>query len=178
MSFVAAGEAIVDLYLHVCHSLENLAMTYVNDRDQAIDLVQDVIVAMLEKELTFESPAACVSYMKQIVRGKSKNHLRKTSPIDLAESFDDVGREDDSFGVVDTKMLLHRLLVKYPAEIQDAFIAHVLDGETSNALASRLGVKPDTLRRQFTRIKKELLEKSDFISNKKLLFLILSVPFD
>jgi len=179
MSFIATGEAVAQLFLQVHRSLENLAMTYVNDRDQAIDVVQDVIVVLLEKELTFESKAACVSYMKQIVRSRSKNYLRKNSGIDLMETFDDIGDpRNEDFDVVDSKLLLRRLLQKYPPEIQDAFIAHVLDGETSHVLAERLGIKPDTLRRQFTRIKQELVKNSEIISKKTLLFLILSVPFD
>ena len=178
MSYIATGEAVTELFLRVRHALENLAMVYVNDRDQAVDLVQDVIVVMLEKELAFESPAACVSYMKQIVRSRAKNHLRKYSSVDLTESFEDIGNAGDDFNAVDAKMLLYRLLAKYPDEIQEAFIAHVLDGETSNDLAARLEVKPDTLRRQFTRIKQELIKNSEIISRKTLLFLILSVPFD
>ena len=179
MAFIATSEDVSHLFVRVYRTLENLAMTYVKDREQAIDIVQDVILIMLEKERTFESAASCVCYMKQIVRNKAKNYLRKTIEIELWESLDNISIEDiDSYDMVDSKLCLDRLLLKYPLEIREAFIRHVIDGETSGALSEQLEVKHETLRRQFSRMKQELLENSPSLSKKTLFLLLLSVPFD
>ena len=153
-------------------------MTYVGNNDQATDIVQDVIVIMLEKERTFESEASCVCYMKQIVRNRAKNYLRDNSGIDLWETMDDMNVADiDPYDLVDAKLSLQRFLLKYPLDIREAFIRHVIDGETSKDLAEQLDMSHDTLRRQFSRMKQELLQNSKKLNRTTLFLLILSVPF-
>ncbi len=178
MAFVSSSQAITQLFIRVRRALENTAMTYVRNTDQATDIVQDVIVIMLEKERTFESEASCVCYMKQIVRNKAKNYLRSNMGIDLWETMDDLNIEDiDPYDLVDAKLSLQRFLLKYPLEIREAFIRHVIDGETSKDLAEQLEINHDTLRRQFSRIKQELLQNSQKLNKTMLFLLILSVPF-
>ncbi len=176
--FVSESNAITKLFLRVRKSLENTAMTYVGNSEQATDIVQDVIVIMLEKERTFESIGSCVCYMKQIVRNRAKNLLRDNSRADLYENLDDMSIADlDPYDLVDAKLSLQRLLMKYPEHIREAFIMHVIDGETSKDLAQQLEISHDTLRRQFSRMKQELLQKSSSMDKKSLFLLILSVPF-
>ena len=180
MAFVTTGEVITQLFLRVHRTLENLALTYVNNREQAVDIVQDTVLIMLEKERTFESEASCVCYMKQIVRNQAKNFLRDNADMELWETLDDVRLEDiDQYDIVESKLTLQQLLIKYPPEIREAFIIHVIDGEPSRVLAEQLDIKHDTLRRQFTRMKQELLDTYSKKLNKKTLFLLLlSVPFE
>ncbi len=180
MPFIATGENVTQLFMRVHRALENLALTYVRNREQAIDIVQDTILIMLEKERTFESEASCVCYMKQIARNLSKNYLRKTADMELWETLDDVRIEEiDQYDIVESKLTLQRLLLKYPPEIREAFIVHVIDGEPSRVLAEQLNLKHDTLRRQFSRMKQELIDTYSSKINKKTLFLLLlSVPFD
>ena len=180
MAFTTTGEIITQLFLRVHRTLENLALTYVNNREQAIDIVQDTVLIMLEKERTFESEASCVCYMKQIVRNQAKNFLRNNADTELWETLDDVKIEDiDHYDIVESKLTLQQLLLKYPPEIREAFIIHVIDGEPSRVLAEQLNIKHDTLRRQFTRMKQELLDTYSNKMNKKTLFLLLlSVPFE
>ena len=180
MAFVTTGEVITQLFLRVHRTLENLALTYVNNREQAVDIVQDTVLIMLEKERTFESEASCVCYMKQIVRNQAKNFLRDNADMELWETLDDVRLEViDQYDIVESKLTLQQLLIKYPPEIREAFIIHVIDGEPSRVLAEQLDIKHDTLRRQFTRMKQELLDTYSKKLNKKTLFLLLlSVPFE
>lgn len=178
MPFVSDSKAITQLFLRVRKSLENTAMTYVGNSDQATDIVQDVILIMLEKERTFESVGSCVCYMKQIVRNRAKNLLRDNSRADLYDSLDDMSISDlDPYDLVDAKLSLQRLLLKYPEHIREAFIMHVIDGETSKDLAEQLQTSHDTLRRQFSRMKQELLQHSKNMDRNSLFLLILSVPF-
>ncbi len=180
MAFTTTGEIITQLFLRVHRTLENLALTYVNNREQAIDIVQDTVLIMLEKERTFESEASCVCYMKQIVRNQAKNFLRNNADTELWETLDDIKIEDiDHYDIVESKLTLQQLLLKYPPEIREAFIIHVIDGEPSRVLAEQLNIKHDTLRRQFTRMKQELLDTySNKMSKKTLFLLLLSVPFE
>ena len=70
-------------------------------------------------------------------------------------------------------MCLRSLIKDYPYSIREAFVLHLLDGVPSRILARELGIKHDTLRRQFSRIKKRLLEISPTIK-KDLLLLLMS----
>lgn len=178
MAFISSSQVISQLFIKVRRSLENTAMTYVGNSDHATDIVQDVIVIMLEKERTFESEASCVCYMKQIVRNRAKNYLRNNAGVDLWETMDDLNVEDlDPYDLVDAKLSLQRFLLKYPLDIREAFIRHVIDGETSKDLAEQLDMNHDTLRRQFSRMKQELLQNAQKINKNTLFLLILSVPF-
>lgn len=88
MAIISTKEEIVDIYLKYQKSLFHLAMTYVDTLYLAEDLVEDTIVAILEKPPVFESEASCVCYLRQIVRNKAKSMLRKKYKIEPQEDTD------------------------------------------------------------------------------------------
>jgi RNA polymerase sigma-70 factor (ECF subfamily) len=172
-------EEIAEIYLSKKKILLNIAFTYLRDEEQAVNLVANVIVTMLEKERTFPNEETCLAYMKQIVRNGAKNILRKNEEMLLWEGMDiealknEIEQNNSPYGKIEVKMCLRSLIKDYPYSIREAFVLHLLDGVPSRILARELGIKHDTLRRQFSRIKKRLLEISPTIK-KDLLLLLMS----
>lgn len=155
-------DEIAGVYLSKKKILPSIALTYLRNEEQAVDLVANVIVTMLEKERTFPNEETCLAYMKQIVRNGAKNILRKNDEMLLWEGMDietlknEIEQENNPYEIIEVKMCLRSLIKEYPYDIKEAFVRHLLDGIPSHILARELGMKHDTLRRQFSRIKKRL----------------------
>lgn len=173
-------EEIAEIYLSKKKILLNIALTYLRNEEHAVDLVANVIVTMLEKERTFPNEETCLAYMKQIVRNGAKNILRKNEEMLLWEGMDietlknEIEQENNPYEEIEVKMCLKGLINDYPYRIREAFVLHLLDGIPSHMLARDLGMKHDTLRRQFSRIKRRLLELSPTIKKDLLLLLLMS----
>lgn len=90
MAKISDKDEIVDIYLKYQKSLLRLAMTYVDRSYLAEDIVEDTIIAVLERPLEFENEASCACYMRQTVRNKSISLLRRKYQIDLLDDADDI----------------------------------------------------------------------------------------
>lgn len=180
MAEIKNPDDIATLYLAKKHILLNIAKTYLgNDKnEQAVNLVANVIVTMLEKERIFPCEEACLSYMKQIVRNSAKNSLRKSDAMLLwegldIESFADETQEEESpFDRAEASIILRKMIENYPYKIREAFVLHILDGVPSRELAEDMGIKHDTLRRQFSRMKKQLSSIAPSMRTQFLLLLL------
>ena len=179
MAKITTKDEIAYLYLKSQRALFQLALTYVDSMYLAEDLVEDAIVAVLEKSPSFESEASCVCYMRQIIRNKAISLLRKKYKIEPHED-EDIEKQliqsndfDLPYNEVEVQLLLHDLLTEYPQEIREAFIAHVIDQETIPVLAAHYGMKTDTLRKQIGRMKSRIAETIPKKDMKTFLFMLM-----
>lgn len=179
MAIISTKEEIVDIYLKYQKSLFHLAMTYVDTLYLAEDLVEDTIVAILEKSPVFESEASCVCYLRQIVRNKAKSMLRKKYKIEPQEDTDieeQLIKSNDfnlPYGEVEVQLLLLEILSEYPQNIREAFIAHIIDQETIPVLAAYYGIKADTLKKQIGRMKSRIAESIPQKDMRAFLFILM-----
>lgn len=58
--------------------LNVFAVSFVADKDEAEDIVQEVFVTIWEKELTFDNETAFKTYLYRSVRNRCMNHIRNT----------------------------------------------------------------------------------------------------
>ena len=156
-----------------------LALAYVYTVDKAEELVADAIVAVYEKSPVFACEGSCACYLRQIVRNSAIDLLRKKYVPELMDSNDidlkfakanPYGRQ---YREAEVQMLLQELLREYPAEIRQAFIAHVIDQETIPDLAKLYGINNDTLRKQIGRMKKRIAKAVPPEKMREFLFLFL-----
>lgn len=68
---------IADVYLAYKKLLFAIAQTYLQDQYEITNLVEDVIIKLLERDLVFPNEAACLAYMKTIIRNGAINLTRK-----------------------------------------------------------------------------------------------------
>lgn len=176
MGEIHKKEEIAQIFIANKALLLNIALTYMPNRESAEDIVSDAILAVLEHDLTFKSEASCVCYIKQTIRNKALNIIRRKYNMEPTEA-DDMDAQvfkmhhpDAGFRDIETHMLLRELLKDYSAKIQEAFVLYVLDDMPIPYLANQLEMKPDSLRRQFSRMQKRLQELPE---EKKLLLLML-----
>ncbi len=176
---IATKEEIADVYLKHQKALFCLALTYVDSIYVAEELVADAIIAVFERSPVFACEASCLCYLKQTVRNRAINILRRKYKIEAHEEEDiekhliNLNEYKHPFNEVEVQMLLHELLVEYPKDIRDAFIAHVIDQETIPVLAAYYGIKTDTLRKQIGRMKKRIAKSISGKDMRAFLFLII-----
>ena len=178
MTQISHPDEIATLFLAKRKILLSIARTYFNNEEQAENLVANVIVTMLEKERVFPNEEACMFYMKQIVRNAAKNILRKGDAMllwdgsDIETMTDNLQQEQDPFDTAETNIVLRQFIASYSYELREAFVFHVLDGVPSRILATEMGIKHDTLRRQFSRMKKQLSAVAPSMRKEFLLLLL------
>lgn len=94
--------------------------------------------------------------------------------MDIETLKNEMEQENNPYEKIEVKMCLRGLIKDYPYRIREAFVLHLLDEIPSHILARDLGIKHGTLRRQFSRIKRRLLELSPTIKKDLLLLLLMS----
>ncbi len=176
---ISTKEEIADVYLKNQRALFCVALTYVDSVDIAEEFVADAIVAVFEQAPTFVSEVSCLCYLKQTVRNKAINHVRKRYVIepqedgDIEKRFIEMNEYGLPFNTVEIQLLLHKLLNEYSKEIREAFIAHVIEQESIPVLASHYGIKPDTLRKHIGRIKAKISQTIPEKDMRAFLFMLM-----
>ena len=77
------------------------------------------------------------------------------------------------YNEVEMQLLIRELLQSYSKEIQEAFIAYVLDQVPVQDLAEMYGLSYEALRKQFQRIKARIAEKIPEKEMRAFLFTLL-----
>jgi RNA polymerase sigma factor (sigma-70 family) len=77
---LSVSEAAVLLHEN-WRSLHGLAVSVLNDRDEAQDAVQDVIVAIIRRGRGFEDPAAAMRYASAAVLNRCRSVLRRRGTV-------------------------------------------------------------------------------------------------
>lgn len=162
MPFTCSPEALVQLFVEEKNKFENIALSYMKDYALAFDIVQDALVAMLERERVFASRRDCVAYIKVVIRNNAVDELRKYARVQLYDNMNDISASmDEDMAYTESRLTLLRFLERYPPEMQEAFVLHVLDRVPSRLLAEEMHISHEVIRRRFSRMKRELLAQSD-----------------
>ena len=77
------------------------------------------------------------------------------------------------YNEVEMQLLIRELLQSYSKEIQEAFIAYVLDQVPVQDLAEMYGLSYEALRKQFQRIQARIAEKIPEKEKRAFLFTLL-----
>lgn len=169
---------LIEVYLSYKKLLIKLAQTYLQDPEQIYNLVADVAVTLLERRPVFVNQAACLAYMKIVVRNGALNYSRKKETIiptedpDLEAMQNKHAVEKNPYDRFEASAYLRTLMDEYGEDILNAFALHVIDDIPSNILAQQLGMNPDSLRRQFSRMKKKLESLAPSVKKEFMLLLI------
>ena len=180
---IQTGEEYQACYLKYQRLLTKAATTYYPKRqDYCVveDIVAGVFLRLLEQSPIFPNEAACVSYMLRIVHSLAVSGYCTSSellPYDI-DSLDNIPKlyrtVDSSYAILELLLLLVDALKDLPEDIRDAYIRHVVFGESIKNLAKELDIEYDALRKQFYRIRKKLLET---IPKSDILYYIVFLPY-
>lgn len=176
---ITTNEEIAQVFLQNQRTLFLIALNYSESIDTAEEIVSDTIVVALEANKSFSCEAACVGYMKAIVRNQAISRLRRKYEIEPeeGESIERYMVEHNEcnlpFREVEVQMLLQELLAEYPKEMREAFVAYVLDQEPIPRLARQYGIKADTLRKKIYRLKEQIAQTVPEKDMRAILFMLL-----
>lgn len=142
-----------------------LAVAYerTRDRDEAEDLVQNVLLQAWRKLPTLKEPKAFAGWLKVIMLNACKNWYRQAP---RAESLDAVEENEfyrqQTWTPLDAALVqqrhddLHRALSELPQQNRLPFMLHTLGQYTNEEIAEALGVSVTTVEGRVHRARKQL----------------------
>lgn len=145
--------------------LSKYAVKLTGSIDEAEDLMSDLIIAIYTKP-EFQSVQVPLAYFKTCLRNTWINkgkHNSRISSIDpeLTHTFAcDVEQYQRELEDRQTLSDLQKMLSHYSPELIDAFIKYHLEDYSLQELAARLAMKPNTLSKQFSRMRDSIREKA------------------
>lgn len=140
----------------------NLAYTYIGDRDECEDLVQDLFVSIWSRGKDELPEHEFASYMAIAVRNSCISYLRKkrpdTVPIDdylmgNHMTADTLGGEDEEKHLED---ILHEALAILPPRCREIFLMAKLHGLKYREIAGKMEISEKTVENQMTKAVKQL----------------------
>ncbi len=170
--------AFESLFKTYYNTLSHYACTYLNDLDEAEEVVQDVFVKIWEKRHAIAIESSFKSYLYQAVKNKCLNYIRNKKTqnnhltiIDMKDyeaptAFDDLHADELSDK-------LYLALEELPPKCKQIFKMSRLDGLKHKDIADRLDLKVKTIENQIGIALKFLKNQlSDYLHT--LIFLLIN----
>ena len=156
---------LIDIFAENYAMLSKFALTIVEDKIAALDVMQNVALIILSKAYDISNIKNPTAFLITCVRRASLNYLRResrtepTDPTILEETHSD---ENSYFAIdyVEWVMLLNKFLDGYAPELQNAFIKYYVDGSPLIKLANELNMTPNALTQQFKRMRERIAARS------------------
>jgi RNA polymerase sigma-70 factor (ECF subfamily) len=141
----------------------NTSLRIVNNRSDAEDVLQDAFSSAFQYLGDFDYSSTFGAWLKRIVVNRSIDMLRrrKALVVDIdelekyAEPDEDTGDEDTSKWKVEQ---VKRSVSVLPTGYRTVLTLHLFEGYDYEEIATIMGVTPTTVRTQYHRARKKLLE--------------------
>ncbi|MGI6664751.1 MAG: RNA polymerase sigma factor [Christensenellaceae bacterium] len=152
------------------------AVMYMGNVNDAMDLVQELAVVVLEKiEIEYVDKNEIKNERAFLIRCLYYAALNKKRKKEIAVEKDLLHHLippelDDEIESMEMVEWAKKELNKHPQEIREAFLRHTLHGFTIKELADELGIQPGALRKRFERIRKVMAK--NYLLTLMLLFLL------
>jgi RNA polymerase sigma-70 factor (ECF subfamily) len=161
-----AGEstALDELFRRYYVDLCRTALRFVNDEQEAEDIVQNLFVALWEKRAGQQEDLGSVGpYLRRAVRNRSLNFLRdrKRIPIDdgdIPETLAAKDLADDGLAQDELRDRIHNAIDALPERCRLVFVMSKLEEMTHKEIAGALEISPKTVENQMTRAYRFLRE--------------------
>lgn len=148
------------------HHLALSAFRYLNDYDQAKDIVQDVFVKVWQNFEQVRQMSDLKGYLYQAVRNSSMNFLkhvkvREKYVVDFEKSgFSATKSHEDSLTEEDTKIRVHQAVNKLPDHWREAFVHSKYDNLKYHEIACEMNISQKTVEKYISKalhfLRKEL----------------------
>lgn len=154
-------EGYHELFRLFYQSLVVFAMKYVNERAEAEDVVQDLFVALWEKEEKFLSFASFRTFLYNSVRNICLNRIKhkkvEEKYIAYKQAHPDEFDEDE---LIEEEVWRHLFLTidELPSRCREIFLLH-LDGKKSEEIAEQLHIALQTVKTQKKKAIRYIREK-------------------
>jgi RNA polymerase sigma-70 factor, ECF subfamily len=154
-------------------ALGRFAAGYINDRESAEEIVQDVFVNLWQKRDSIDSNKPVKSYLYTSVKNRCLNYIRdnkkfRSQYLDIEAELEIPVKERDYFSEAYTEQKVKQALEKLPEKCREVFELNRFEGLKYQQLADKLGISVKTVEAQMSKALKILREEL-----KDLILLIL-----
>ena len=154
-----AGEApaLDELFRRHYADLCRVALRFVNNEQEAEDIVQELFVSIWEKRATQREDLSAVgSYLRRATRNRSLNYLRdrKRIPVDDGEVPVTIATPDHADGALEQEELrgqIHGAIDALPERCRLVFVMSKIEDMSHKEIAGALDISPKTVENQMTR---------------------------
>ncbi len=149
------------LYNRCASKLLGVCYRYVQNREEAEDVMQDGFIKIFNNIRKFRKESSLETWMTRIMVNTALNHLKSTKKFkmesDLEVIFNDEGNSTQQFNQIDTNILM-KCIQDMPDGYRVVLNMYAIEGYSHKEISETLGINESTSRSQFTRAK-ALLEK-------------------
>lgn len=161
-----AGEssALDELFRRHYVDLCRTALRFVNNEQEAEDIVQNLFVALWEKRTgQGDEPGSVAAYLRRAVRNRSLNYLRdrKRIPIDdtdIPETLAAKELADDELTQDELRDRIHKAIDTLPERCRLVFVMSKVEEMSHKEIAEAMEISPKTVENQMTRAYRFLRE--------------------
>ncbi len=142
----------------------NYALQYVEDRDTAQEICQQVFIRLWEKRAEMDPQQSIKSYLFTAVRNRCLNYIRdnkkyRSSILDLDCGDFDLAGEEDHFALEDLQQRVDKALNELPEKCRQVFEMSRFQGLKYREIAEELDISQKTVEAHMSKAMKMLREK-------------------
>lgn len=158
-----AGKAFYQrqLYEKFQAKMLGVCIRYVNNKDEAQDILQDGFIQIFNKIDTFRGNGSLEGWIRKIMVNTALQHLRKNKSMNHQESLDGLEEkiESQTFTIesIEAKDIL-KFIRELPEGYRTVFNMYAIEGYSHKEIAEQLNISVNTSFSQFSRAK-SLLQK-------------------
>lgn len=159
---VGEATALDELFRRYYIDLCQVALRFVNNEQEAEDIVQELFVSIWEKRESQRDDLGSVkAYLRRAARNRSLNYLRdrKRIPVDDVEVPITIAALEQADGALEQSELrekIHGAIDALPERCRLVFVMSKMEDMSHKEIASALNISPKTVENQMTRAYKYL----------------------
>ena len=159
-----------ELFERYCDQMFVLCLRYVNDHQEAKDLLQDSFITVFEKINSYQEKGSFEGWMKRIFINNCLMYCRKkkkNQTFSIIEDINVIQEENDWKSPIPLQDLL-RLIQSLPEGYRNVFNLYVLDNYKHPEIAEILGISENTSKSQLSRARKllqKMIEQEKIMNN-------------
>jgi RNA polymerase sigma-70 factor (ECF subfamily) len=144
------------LYRQFSKAMYNLAYRFMNNREDAEDMLQEAFIDCFRNIRSYRSESTFGQWLKRILINKCINHLRKKK-VDLLyfENVPDTPEEKLSESILDTSAIFTGIEM-LPDGYRIILTLHLLEGYSHSDIAGLLAITESTSISQYSRARRRL----------------------
>ena len=131
--------SVEEIYRRHAHMVLRRARTILGDRNEALDVTQQIFLALLDHSASFDGRSAVTTWLYRVTTNTCLNRLRdgqnRARLVQQMLAPDVLPRQRDASAWVMARQLLDRM----PDELAQVTIYHAIDGMTQAEIAAVLG---------------------------------------
>lgn len=148
------ADAFVELMEKNRQNMYKVVICYVNNPEDAADLMQDTMLTAFEKIRDLKEPRYFRTWLTRILINKCKNFLDKRS---WEIAFDGVPEKACNDTVMD-HLVYEELIQAVDEQYRDILVLHYVEGFKATEIAEVLGMKDATVRTRLRRGRENLMQ--------------------